>query len=166
MREVRTTIDIAAPPTVVWEILTDFARYSEWNPQIPFLTGEAAKNARLVEQVLLPDGKLMTFHPTITECKENRELRWVGTFLFAAIFAGEHYFELEPRDDGRGTRLKHGETWTGLMVEYFPDKVIPPGMEDTYEKVNLALKKRAEEIAAKLPPVEAVRHRIGDLIRG
>lgn len=26
------TLDIAAPPSVVWEVLTDFPRYGEWNP--------------------------------------------------------------------------------------------------------------------------------------
>lgn len=29
------TLEIAAPASVVWEVLTDFARYGEWNPFVP-----------------------------------------------------------------------------------------------------------------------------------
>jgi len=29
---IEKTLEIAAPPPVVWEVLTDFARYPEWNP--------------------------------------------------------------------------------------------------------------------------------------
>ena len=29
---IEKTLDIKAPPEVVWEVLTDFARYGEWNP--------------------------------------------------------------------------------------------------------------------------------------
>lgn len=32
MKELRTEIEIKAPPEKVWEILTDLARYPEWNP--------------------------------------------------------------------------------------------------------------------------------------
>ena len=29
---IEQTLDIAAPPQVVWEVLTDFPKYGEWNP--------------------------------------------------------------------------------------------------------------------------------------
>lgn len=29
---IEKTLDIKAPPAVVWEVLTDFAKYPEWNP--------------------------------------------------------------------------------------------------------------------------------------
>ncbi len=32
MRELRTEIEIAAPTTKVWNILTDFDAWKEWNP--------------------------------------------------------------------------------------------------------------------------------------
>jgi len=40
MREVRTEIEIAASASSVWQVLTDFARYSEWNPFISCISGE------------------------------------------------------------------------------------------------------------------------------
>jgi uncharacterized protein YndB with AHSA1/START domain len=35
MRELRDEIEIEATPERVWEILTDFAAYPEWNPEAP-----------------------------------------------------------------------------------------------------------------------------------
>jgi uncharacterized protein YndB with AHSA1/START domain len=32
MRELGTEVEIAAPPERIWEILTDFAAYPDWNP--------------------------------------------------------------------------------------------------------------------------------------
>jgi uncharacterized protein YndB with AHSA1/START domain len=36
----RTTLPIAASAGTVWEILTDFERYPEWNPSLPSIDGE------------------------------------------------------------------------------------------------------------------------------
>ncbi|MER3407514.1 MAG: SRPBCC domain-containing protein, partial [Nitrososphaera sp.] len=40
-KEVRTEIEIAAGPQRVWQVITDFARYPEWNPFIRRVEGEA-----------------------------------------------------------------------------------------------------------------------------
>ncbi|WP_405512784.1 SRPBCC family protein [Streptomyces canus] len=40
MREISTYVDIDAKPRIVWEVLTDFARYPDWNPYVREVTGE------------------------------------------------------------------------------------------------------------------------------
>ncbi|WP_083862001.1 SRPBCC family protein [Halogeometricum pallidum] len=40
MREIQTEIEIDAPPETVWEQLTDFASYEQWNPHISRVSGE------------------------------------------------------------------------------------------------------------------------------
>jgi len=38
---IATEILIQAPPTRVWQVLTDFGAYPQWNPFIVSLQGEA-----------------------------------------------------------------------------------------------------------------------------
>ncbi len=65
--------------------------------------------------VLGPPGKKpMTFKPVVLEADPNRALVWRGTLGVGWIFAGEHFFRLEPL--GEGTRFHHGETFGGLLV--------------------------------------------------
>jgi uncharacterized protein YndB with AHSA1/START domain len=45
--ELRTSIDIAAPPERVWEVLTQLAAYPEWNPFIVRAEGTVAVGERL-----------------------------------------------------------------------------------------------------------------------
>ena len=40
MPSISATIDIVAPPDAVWEVLTDYARYPEWNPFIVEMSGD------------------------------------------------------------------------------------------------------------------------------
>ncbi len=42
MREIRTEIEIAVPPTKVWSILMDFDNWKEWSPIINQASGVAA----------------------------------------------------------------------------------------------------------------------------
>jgi uncharacterized protein YndB with AHSA1/START domain len=53
-RQIFTRIEIKAPPNIVWEILTDFKRFDQWNPFIRSVTGEATRGAQLQVKIRLP----------------------------------------------------------------------------------------------------------------
>ncbi|MCG3152731.1 MAG: hypothetical protein GEEBNDBF_02034 [bacterium] len=168
MREIRTHLEIPAPPSAVWAVLTDFPSFARWNPLIPHLEGEPAVNAVLSMMVKTPEGKTMTFRPRVLVCRENKELRWIGTFLMAAIFAGEHFFELEPASQGRITRLTHGEIFTGLVPDYFSSGAFYEGVEAGFKKMNQAL--QDEVVSRGFPEVvpEALpsgQTRLGAILR-
>ena len=42
-----TEVEINAPPSRVWEVLTNFEKYPIWNPFIKKISGMAAKDERL-----------------------------------------------------------------------------------------------------------------------
>ena len=137
MKRIETSIDIDAPSTAVWDALTDFAAYPEWNP---FMTveGTAREGDRLRVRLTPPGVRATAFRPTVLVAEANRELTWRGRVLLPGLYDGEHSFTLEEREDGT-TYLVHAETFTGR-----------PAIERGFWQMNGALKERAE--AARITP--------------
>ncbi len=140
MKRIETAVDIAALPSAVWAVLTDFAAYPDWNPFIRRLQGEAKAGARLDVTVQPPGRRAMTFKPTVLSAQPNRELRWLGRVLMPGLFDGEHVFRIEPRTPG--CRLHHGETFNGLLVPLFAGALAQT--EQGFVAMNEALKRRVE----------------------
>lgn len=139
--ELRTEIEIDAPPSAVWSVLADFASYRDWNPFIGRVTGELRADARLEVLICPPDGREMTFRPRIVRVDPERELRWLGHFLVRGLFDGEHFFRLERLPDGR-TRFVHGENFTGLLVKPLTGLLTKTARGFVF--MNQALKRRVE----------------------
>src|SRR4029453_4295080 len=101
-RRLRTEIEIQASPDRVWEALTDFAAYPDWNPFIVQATGQPVPGSRLELQMRLPGRRPMAFRPEVLEAAPARRLRWLGRLLVPGLFAGDHTFALDPaRPDQR-----------------------------------------------------------------
>lgn len=141
----RTAIDINAPAERVWRVLTDFGAYREWNPFITSISGEVRRGARLTVRVQPSGGRGMTFRPTVLVADQNRELRWVGRFLWPGIFEGEHAFQIRPLEKG-GVRLLQQETFRGLLVPLLR-WALDGETRAGFEAMNHALKERAERRA-------------------
>jgi len=135
--EIKTEILINATPDKVWQVLTDFKSYAEWNPFIKSLTGTVQKGEAIHVAI---DG--MKFKPKVLVFKTAQELRWLGHFFFKGIFDGEHHFILEDNKDGT-TTFKHGEKFSGILFSLMKNKII----KDTtagFIKMNEALKVKVE----------------------
>jgi hypothetical protein len=140
MRRIVTAVDIDAPAVAIWQVLTDFAAYSEWNPFIRRIEGEPRIGARLRVTMQPPGRKPMTFRPTVRVAEPGHELRWLGRVLIPGIFDGEHAFIIEERQGG--CRLRHEETFRGLLVPAFGAML--KDTEQSFVAMNAALKRRAE----------------------
>jgi hypothetical protein len=145
MRELQTSIAIDATPERVWEILTDFDSYPDWNPFIRSTRGKAEAGAKLENRLEPHGGRAMMFKPTVLVAEPVRELRWLGRLLLPGVFDGEHIFRIEPLERGR-TRFVQAERFSGVLVPLFGKN-----LERTrrgFEAMNEALKQRAEAQAA------------------
>lgn len=142
MKSLHTEIVIDASPATVWTVLTALDRYPDWNPFIQQARGSATEGSRLEVRIAPPNGKAMTFTPTVTQADTNRVFSWLGRFLIPGLFDGEHVFELHPINDQQ-TRFVQRETFSGLLVPLLW-KSLDTNTRQGFEAMNQALKTRAE----------------------
>ncbi len=141
-KEIRTEIEISAPASKVWSVLTDFARFPEWNPFVVRVDGEPRAGRELKIDVQLPESRMLKFTPVVLRAEADRELRWVGKLPLGA-FRGEHFYMIEPIDES-SIRFIHGELFSGWLVGVVW-RVHGERIERGYGLMNEALKRRAEE---------------------
>ncbi len=113
--QLHTEIEISASADRVWEVISDFAAYLQWNPYIRSVAGRSEQDARLRITVQPIGGKPIRFSPVVLTAKAGKELRWRDRLLLPGIFDGEHSFFIEPLDEGK-VRFKHSEHFSGLLV--------------------------------------------------
>jgi hypothetical protein len=142
-KQLRAEINIDAGPDRVWQVLTDFDRYSEWNPFMTEAHGTAAARQRLTIRMQPTVGRAMTFRPTVLEAVPGRRLRWLGRLFVPGLFDGEHNFTIEPLDEDR-VRLIQQEDFRGLLVPVL-SRWLDRGTLPAFEQMNRALKRRAEQ---------------------
>jgi hypothetical protein len=141
MRKLHTSIEIESTRQQVWEILTDFPSYPEWNPFIRSVVGEAVAGAKLRVRIQPPGGRGLTFRPRVLVAEPERELRWLGHLLVPRVFDGEHSFKIEQIDERR-VKFDQAERFTGALVPLFGRTLEPT--RRGFEAMNEALKRRAE----------------------
>ena len=142
MRDIVTAIEINASPERVWQVLTGFPSYAQWNPVVRQIQGEAIPGSRLRVRVRFLDGLNVSFRPTVIIAEGGRKLMWRGRVLFSWLFTGEHFFIIEPLGSGRVKFLQY-EVYSGALVPVII-AVIGGRTRRVFEEMNKALKARAE----------------------
>lgn len=142
MKEIITTIDIQASPEAIWQVLTDFESYPEWNPFVQRISGELGLGQQLSVFIQPPGKNGMQFHPRITQWEPTRLFAWLGNTFVKGIVDGQHFFELESLSEGV-TRLTQREEFTGLLVPMF-FKQFAEATKEGFSAMNRALKDRVE----------------------
>jgi hypothetical protein len=141
MKRLHSEIEISATPGHVWTVLTDLARYREWNPFIVEAQGELEAGGRLRMKMSPPGARGVTLRPTVTAVTRERVLEWWGHVGMRGVFDGRHRFELHP--SAAGTRLVQAEAFTGVLVPFFA-RSLDAHTAAGFALMNAALKARAE----------------------
>ena len=139
---VTTRIDIAAPPTAVWLVLTAFSRYAAWHPtmSIDGAAPELELGARLAFRLSGGAAGDQAFIAEVTEVAAPSLLAWQGGA--EGVFFGRHTFELQALS-GDSTRFIDTERWSGSMAASVlaGHRVT---LEKEYARTAAALKEEAE----------------------
>ncbi len=136
-------VDIDATPVQVWDVLSDFSAYRDWNPFIVDAEGSAEVGARLTLRMQPEGGRVLTLRPTVFEAEVGRRLRWRGKAGVRGILDADHRFTLEVLDDG-AVRLRQEETFSGVLVP-FVARSLDRGTLPAFRAMNEALKQRVEQ---------------------
>src|SRR4029453_14008663 len=100
-KQLRAEVEVEASPERVWEVLTDFAAYRQWNPFIVHGAGQAVPGRPLELRLRLPRPPPTRTRPEVVGPAPGRRLRWLGRLLVPGLFDGEHSFTLELAGSGR-----------------------------------------------------------------
>lgn len=140
MKNIETEILIDAPIEVVWRVLMNFEAYRDWNP---FLTieGEPVLGNKL-DVIINMDGRKNFFKPKVVAYEEGRRFEWTGKLLLKGLFAGNHYFKLDPVTEFQ-TKFVHGENFSGILQGTIMKKVRDKTIKG-FETMNAAMKSFAE----------------------
>ncbi len=143
MKELYSEIEIQATDEKVWQVLTDFASFPQWNPFMRRAAGELKKGAKLEVYIQPPGASGTTFRPTVLEADPKRELHWIGHLLIPGLLDGEHILTIEPLSENC-VRFVQRETFTGVLVPLFAGS-LAADTQRGFEEMNRALKARAEQ---------------------
>jgi len=144
LQEIKTEIEIAAPPSKLWPILSNINNWHEWSPIIKESQGTASVGSELrIAMIGKEEGEEgPVYNPIITEFDEPNHLRWRAYMISGFIFTNYKVLELE--ETSTGTRLIHKEMFKGLLAPIFctqMEKGVPPMLNS----MNQALKELVEK---------------------
>ena len=135
-------MDIDSSPEKVWQGLTDFGHYRDWNPFIRDITGKLNEGSRLEIQISTSTKKTRKYRPVLTKIEPNHEMRWLGKAFLAGLFAGERILTLQ-RLENNQVRLIHREIFRGIGVSLAGSR-LDFEIRRKFEEMNSALKKKIE----------------------
>lgn len=140
----RTTFEINASPQQVWETLTSFDLYPEWNPQISSISGPLEVGATVRLRLTLPGRPALYVSARLEQLARNTCLVWRGHVLAPWFFEGYRRFEIEPLGD-QGVMFTHLEDIHGVLGPVFWLLMGTP-QRRSHEALNQALRERAEAV--------------------
>lgn len=141
MKSLHAAVDIDAPAERVWQVVSDFGRYSDWNPFIVRAAGEPRVGERLDITIAAPGMKPVSFRPRVLDVEPGRLVRWKGEFKLPGLFDGRHALIVDPLDGGRSRFTTH-EDVIGILLP-FVGRVMTASQQG-FDLMARAVKERAE----------------------
>jgi hypothetical protein len=142
MKEICTKIIINASPAVVWNIITDFENFGNWNPFIKKISGIPKEGNTIKVFIKPPNSNGIRFEPKILKYEPEKEIRWLGNLWVPKIFDGEHSLTIKKVEEYKVLFIQK-EQFKGLLVPLFTNM-----LKDTksgFIMMNEKLKQKAEE---------------------
>lgn len=134
--EYAVAIDVAAPPSRLWQLLTNAADFPRWNTTVTSIEGRIAEGERIAVRVPISD---RVFKLSVRDVVADRRMTWSDGM--APMFKGVRTFTLTPRPNGT-TEFRMVEEFKGLMLPMIAGQL--PDFGPVFEQYARDLKRAAE----------------------
>jgi hypothetical protein len=136
MLSYESAAEIAAPPERVWEVLTDGARYPEWDSGVTKVEGTVADGHKI--KVFTEVGGDRAF-PVRVATDAPRSMIWTGGMPLG-LFTGVRTFTLIASDEGTSFHCR--EVFTGPLLGMVSKQM--PDLQPSFDRFAAGLKAAAE----------------------
>lgn len=139
-----TEIEIDSSAKKVYQILTDFENYNQWNPSITNIQGSALVDSTIQAEIHWPGLSKNLYTLRLIDLIPNNLIRWKGQFGFRFLFTGDHSFIIQQTHNLSKIQLKQVELFTGLFVPFlYP--FLKGNVYQGFILLNQALKEHLEK---------------------
>ncbi len=139
MKSFATSIVIQSSAEKIWNILTDAARWTEWNPTIDKIEGRIAPGEKVTVHTRINPGR--AFPVKVAEFVPRQKMVWTGGMPLG-LFKGERTYSLTPKNDG-SVEFRMHEVFSGLLSPLIEKSI--PDLQPAFDEFATALKQRAEK---------------------
>ena len=143
-KHISTRVLIRATPQTVWNTLTDFEAYPQWNPFLRSVRGPVAPGKVIQVELQQPGSGTIAMKPRVLVFEAPHTFRWIGHLLFRGLFDGEHSFEIRDNGDGSSTFIQ-SERFGGILVPLL-SRMLDTKTLKGITLMNEALKDRCENV--------------------
>jgi hypothetical protein len=134
--------NVQAKPEVIWDLLTDASKYSEWNPAVLGIEGDIADGNKIkLKSIVNPDRE---FKLNVSAVNPPTSMVWWDGMPLG-LFKGVRTFNLTAQPDGT-TKFAMEEVYSGLMAPLITKSI--PDMTESFEVFGDAVKAEAEKRGA------------------
>jgi hypothetical protein len=115
-RAVEHRTGVRAPAELVWEVISDFATWKDWNPVHPRMEGEMRIGTTLTVDLVLGEGPAATLQPIVQDWVPFEQLHW-RTRRLRGLVTAIRYLEIENMGPENST-FSNGELFMGPLVRW------------------------------------------------
>lgn len=138
MKTFHAEIDIAGTADVVWEVLTDAARYPDWNSTVERVDGQIVSVERVTVHAKVSPGR--AFPLVVGNWDPPRRMTWKGGMPLG-LFSGVRTLSVKPVAEGRVTFVMR-EEYSGLLAGLITRSI--PDLQPAFDRFAADLKARVE----------------------
>lgn len=142
-RAVEHRIGVQAPAEVVWEVVSDFEGWAQWNPLYRKAEGVMKVGSTLVLEQHLPGQPPTVIQPIVQDWVPYEQLHWRSSRLGGFVTA-IRYLEIENMGPANAT-FSNGELFMGLLLR-FVSRDERRRLKAAFTQMGEAVRDRAEAI--------------------